>query len=45
MSAHNQSLMFMLIFTIITSFFAYVIVVRAYDTYLSPDFYSSGQEF
>jgi hypothetical protein len=35
MSAHNQSLLFLLIFTIVSSAFAYHLVVKAYDTVLA----------
>jgi hypothetical protein len=30
-STHNQSLLFLLIFTIVSSFMAYNLVVKAYD--------------
>ena len=41
MSIVDKSFVFMLIFTIISSFLAYVIIVRAYDTFIPESYYYS----
>ncbi|KKP85654.1 MAG: hypothetical protein UR88_C0011G0005 [Candidatus Nomurabacteria bacterium GW2011_GWA1_35_8] len=41
MSSLNKSFVFMLIFTIISSFLTYTIVIKAYESYPEEDYYYS----